>query len=350
MEKTMSVDEKIRKAEEIALRRKGVDSAKTNYEQIGNSRKNKSIVRKTFTQIIVCIFIYTTFYIFNNSNWAATNQLISKTNEILNYNIDLKETANYIVNQMQSFINKLDDNVNNNENANGENQDTTDGNNNQENNESNGENNASNEGNAGTMENQSNGEDSSNQDENGGEAAMPIATTGEEQNGIGGENIEQTESEQQIQNTEENKSLTAEEQMQKDSEEIKSTINFIKPISGRITSQFGPRNPTTSTVPKNHTGVDIAANLGTVIHAATDGTVILASGVGDYGNHLKIQINDVVIIYAHCNKLYVKEGDIIVQGQEIGEVGSTGNSTGPHLHFEVRKSDRLVNPQMILEL
>lgn len=68
------------------------------------------------------------------------------------------------------------------------------------------------------------------------------------------------------------------------------------------------------------------------------------------GNHLKIQINDVVIIYAHCKKLYVKEGDQIIQGQEIAEVGSTGNSTGPHLHFEIRKDERLVDPQLILNI
>ena len=56
------------------------------------------------------------------------------------------------------------------------------------------------------------------------------------------------------------------------------------------------------------------------------------------------------IIYAHCNNLYVKQGDKVVQGQEIAEVGSTGNSTGPHLHFEIRISERAIDPQKILEL
>ena len=139
-------------------------------------------------------------------------------------------------------------------------------------------------------------------------------------------------------------------QMEKDANYIKSSINFIKPVNGTISSMFGLRNPTTSTVPKNHTGTDIAAVTGTKIISATDGTVISTSSKVDYGKHLKIQINDIIIVYAHCNKLYVNEGDIIKQGQEIAEVGSTGNTTGPHLHFEVRYQDRYVDPQLILEL
>lgn len=70
----------------------------------------------------------------------------------------------------------------------------------------------------------------------------------------------------------------------------------------------------------------------------------------DIGKHLKIQIGEVSIIYAHCHQLYVKQGDKIKQGQEIAEVGSTGNSTGPHLHFEIRISEKTVDPQSILEL
>ena len=138
--------------------------------------------------------------------------------------------------------------------------------------------------------------------------------------------------------------------MEIDADKIKSSISFINPIEGRITSTFGWRNPTVSTVPKYHTGLDIAAVSGTVIKSATDGKVIMASSKGDYGNHYQIQINDVIIIYAHCQKLYLKEGDSVVQGQEIGEVGSTGNSTGPHLHFEVRIEDRKVDPQLILNI
>lgn len=80
-----------------------------------------------------------------------------------------------------------------------------------------------------------------------------------------------------------------------------------------------------------------------------DGKVILASSEGDYGNHLKIVSGNVTTLYAHCKTLYVKEGDEIKQGMEIAEVGSTGKATGPHLHFEIRVDDRLVNPEYVLQ-
>lgn len=70
---------------------------------------------------------------------------------------------------------------------------------------------------------------------------------------------------------------------------------------------------------------------------------------GDLGNHFTIVSDDVKTVYAHCKTIYVKEGDIISQGQAIGEVGQTGNATGAHLHFEIRKNNRYVNPDLILE-
>ena len=139
-------------------------------------------------------------------------------------------------------------------------------------------------------------------------------------------------------------------QEDQDINNVKNTTTFIKPIDGIISSKYGLRDPTTSTVPKDHTGTDIAANTGTKIKSATDGEVVLSSEEGDYGKHLKIQIGEVSIIYAHCNNLYVKQGDKVVQGQEIAEVGSTGNSTGPHLHFEIRYQERTVDPEKILSL
>lgn len=101
-------------------------------------------------------------------------------------------------------------------------------------------------------------------------------------------------------------------------------------------------------VPKNHTGLDIAANTGTNILSAMDGTAILVSEEGDYGNHVKILNGDIMTVYAHCNEIYVVEGQEIKQGEIIAAVGATGNTTGPHLHFEIRKEDRMVDPELVL--
>ena len=118
-------------------------------------------------------------------------------------------------------------------------------------------------------------------------------------------------------------------------------INLVRPISGVITSRFGPRWGSV------HKGLDIAAPTGTTIKAAATGTVTFVrysnSGLG---NHLKIShSNGVETVYGHCSKLYVKEGQQVNQGDSIAAVGSTGNSTGPHLHLEVRKNGVAYNPQ-----
>ena len=66
------------------------------------------------------------------------------------------------------------------------------------------------------------------------------------------------------------------------------------------------------------------------------------------GNHIKIQNGEILTVYAHCSQLEVKKGDYINQGQEIGKVGATGKVTGPHLHFEIRRNGRYIDPSVIL--
>lgn len=131
---------------------------------------------------------------------------------------------------------------------------------------------------------------------------------------------------------------------------IKNNYSIILPISGIKTSGYGERNSSNSKVTKFHTGVDIAAPLGTVIKSASSGKVIQVSSIGDYGKHIRVQIGDLVVLYAHCSKIYVTEGQEVEQGEEIAEVGSTGNSTGPHLHFELRLNNRLVDPEKIISI
>ena len=127
------------------------------------------------------------------------------------------------------------------------------------------------------------------------------------------------------------------------------TFSWTKPINGTVTSEFGKREATSAIISQNHTGIDVGANTGTVIVAAIEGTVTISSTVGEYGYHIKITNGDVSTLYAHCSKLYVKVGDYIKQGQAIAEVGSTGNSTGPHLHFEVIRDGRYINPRNVLQ-
>ena len=148
----------------------------------------------------------------------------------------------------------------------------------------------------------------------------------------------------------ENEIIQTLSQEEQDILEIKKNYSVILPVKGVKTSGFGERESTNSKVTKNHTGIDIATTQGTSIKSATDGKVIQVSSSGDYGKHIRVQINDLVVLYAHCSKISVKEGQEIKQGEEIGAVGSTGNSTGPHLHFELKFHDRLVNPEKIVEV
>lgn len=120
----------------------------------------------------------------------------------------------------------------------------------------------------------------------------------------------------------------------------------VTPVSGVITSRFGSRESIRSSA---HTGLDIAAPKGTDIKAAASGTVIFAGYSGGYGNLVKISHgNGIVTYYGHCSKLYVSTGDKVSAGDVIAAVGSTGNSTGNHLHFEVVKNGVELDPQNYL--
>ena len=120
-------------------------------------------------------------------------------------------------------------------------------------------------------------------------------------------------------------------------------IALIKPINGTITSRFGSRSRGL------HTGLDIANSTGTPIKAAATGVVTYAGYKGSYGYLVVVSHgNGVETYYAHCSRLYVSAGDSVSQGTVIAAVGSTGNSTGPHLHLEVRVNGVAKNPQNYL--
>ena len=133
-------------------------------------------------------------------------------------------------------------------------------------------------------------------------------------------------------------------------EELMPEVNGIKlalkPISGTITSRYGESS---SLRKSTHTGLDIAATTGTPIKVVADGIVTNASYSGSYGNLVKISHGDgVETWYAHTSKMYVTVGQKVSAGDTIAAVGSTGNSTGAHLHFEIRINGNHVNPQKYL--
>ena len=132
----------------------------------------------------------------------------------------------------------------------------------------------------------------------------------------------------------------------KESKTVNGVYLATTPVSGRITSRFGAVERVRSGA---HTGLDIAAPAGTKILAVADGVVTHASRMGSYGNLVKINHgHGVETYYAHCSKILVKEGQEVKAGDNIALVGSTGNSTGNHLHLEVRINGKPVNPQKYL--
>lgn len=123
-------------------------------------------------------------------------------------------------------------------------------------------------------------------------------------------------------------------------------INLIKPVTGSITSRFGAMSSRRSGA---HTGLDIATSYGTPISAAAAGTVSFSGTKGSYGKLIVIDHgNGVQTYYGHCSSLYVSAGQQVSQGQKIAAVGSTGNSTGSHLHLEIRLNGVAYNPQNYL--
>ena len=295
MERIMSVEDKIRRAEAIYERRKQGNNKQIASINVSDNNKKKDIklLKKMIIQILVCMVLYLIVYTIQNNSYVFSEDFINKANEILSYDTNFSEIYNNLKNGILSLLPKENNEVVNVE------------------------------------------ENNNTQNEQNNELQNSIGGAVEENANTVSTEVEQKEE------------LSQTEQ---DIINIKNTTTFIKPVEGVISSKFGNRETATGNVPKNHTGTDIAANLGTKIKSATNGEVVLASEEGDYGKHLKIQIGDVSIIYAHCNNLYVKQGDMVVQGQEIAEVGSTGNSTGPHLHFEIRYQERKIDPESILEL
>ena len=122
----------------------------------------------------------------------------------------------------------------------------------------------------------------------------------------------------------------------------RASRQFAWPVwSGTVTSGFGMRHGTM------HDGVDIAAPVGTAVRAADSGMVVFVGKLNGYGNTVIIRHSDnYVTVYGHNSRILVSEGSSVARGQNIAEVGTSGRTTGPNLHFEVRYDNHAVTEQL----
>lgn len=158
-----------------------------------------------------------------------------------------------------------------------------------------------------------------------------------EENGI---NLEQNS-----ENDETTQDMTQEE---KDIYDILKVMTVLRPVNGEVSSQFGARIDPITKTDGTHTGVDYAVVVGTQVKSAITGTVIeVQKNNASFGNFVRIKNSDIVTTYAHCSTIKVKEGDKVKQGDIIALSGNTGKTSGPHLHFEVKKDGRLIDPEKL---
>ena len=330
MEKSISQEERIRRAEEIYSRRRYNNRYGESLYRSGETRNRYQpqetrnikgkMINKMIIQMIVCVIIYTCIYMLQYSNYLFSKDMVDKTKEVLSYDISIENLYNksneFFLNLQKKFNwgvnNEQNDNVN--EEAQDQNTEETNiENSNAESSEANNEN----VDNSGISQN---------------DASTEVTNNDTTQLAVGGADETQQEEEKS--------------QEEQDIEYVKQNVSIIWPIKGVITSRFGNRTPT-EIVTANHKGLDIAGNMGDNIVSAMDGTVVQYSEEGDYGKHLRIQSGEVLTLYAHCSELLVQEGSTVKQGDVIAKVGATGRATGPHLHFEIRRDDRFINPELI---
>ncbi len=122
-----------------------------------------------------------------------------------------------------------------------------------------------------------------------------------------------------------------------------TSLQFAWPVRGRLSSRYGMRKG------RSHEGIDVAAKRGTPIFAAESGRVIHSGRLGSYGKVVIVKHAGAYrTVYAHASKLHVRRGEFVERGQKVAEVGSTGRSSGPHVHFEIRRAASPRNPLAFL--
>ena len=227
MERTLSQEERIRRAEEIYYRRRNERRGISQTTAINvNSKKDYKLLKKIIVQVLACMGIYAVIYGLQGKNDNFSVDSINYVKSTMAYDVNLEKYWNDMKNYLYSIniFQEPKEEVQNN--------------------------------------------------------AIEEENNVVEENNVEPEENTQTSEEQKPEETVEDTSNLS--QMEKDAKYIKENFSLIKPVTGEITSRFGLRNPTTPTVPKNHTGIDIAVPEGTVYVAAMEGTVELVSSQGDY--------------------------------------------------------------------
>lgn len=316
MEKIISPEERIRRAEEIYYRRKlnNRDIRMPSSQVKGGKEKRQfSLYRKMLVQILICVLIYLIFSLIKEANYLFSEDIINKTKQFLSSDINFEVISSNVSKFFEenkdkfSFIEKNE----NNEQTNN------------------------------VVENNEEQNSKQNQETQNNELQVNTNVQNQE-TGIGGA----TTNEEVVQTSTEGSSKKT--QMEIDAEYIKTNFKMQLPVKASITSHYGKREPT-EIVSENHQGIDLGVVIGTTVVSAMEGKVSVVSDEGEYGTHVKIVNKDVTTIYAHCSKILVKKGQTIKKGQKIALSGNTGKTTGPHLHFEIRRSGRSVNPELILD-
>lgn len=285
MERIIDDDERIRRAEEVLNRRKNY-SLRISGENFEN-KKNNLKLKKIVIQVSMCFLIYISIFCIKNYRNNEYKIIDEKLDYFLNYDVNFKEIYGGVINNFNNLKNKV--NEQNDSDVIEQNIDA--------------DNNINNEA---------------------------------ELVGVGGGN------EEDISNLDVNNDIDEE------IDNIKK-VEFIKPLSEYvITSRYGNREPN-DIISANHKGIDLGAANGSDILSATNGIVIEANELGDYGKHVKIKKDGLTLVYAHCSKILVNENQEVKIGEKIAEVGATGKATGPHLHFEIRKDNVAINPESIIE-
>jgi len=374
LERTISPEERIRRAEEIYYRRRqNVLDVRMPSDKVknGNEKRQFGLYKKMIIQILICVLIYLVFSFIKEANYLFSEDIIKKTKDFLNQDIDfavISEQIGLFFENNKDFFegensqNQEQQNIQNNS-------EQTENNDDSQNSEVTDKNVESKEENKQETEN---GKDVDKEKENNQDAENGNEVENEKEDKQGAENEVDNEKEdnnknsneektaknnqttgigggssnEEIQSTSENGSAKK-TQMEIDAQYIKNNFNFSLPVKGTITSRYGKREAS-QIVSANHQGIDIGVEEGTTIISAMEGIVSKVSDEGEYGIHVKITNKDITTVYAHCSKILVKEGEKVKNKQKIALSGNTGKTTGPHLHFEIQRSGRTIDPEMIL--